>query len=757
MNTDGSKRLTVGVLFNSHIYTGMYPNGFATTIIHGIQAAAREQKINVQVACGISHGALPVLSHPAWPEIHPDTDFLPVGPWNTDGLLVFSPLHSEDLFRDVQRMQEDKIPILFIGSGTGTPAITVDNEGGIRQVMEHLVGHGHRNIAFIAGDPQDPGDSAARIRAYRQGVREFGLNDDPRLMEYGLHWDEAAYKAVQRMLQTGVKFTAVMCSNDQSALGVVRALTEAGLRIPWDVAVTGFDDQPDALTLIPPLTSIHYPLFETGYRALLLLRKCIEEGPHSLPETIRVYTQLMTRQSCGCLPQMDDAAMSIHESVLTADRGEFNLYREDLGRTMVETLVSHSFPKNISDTRLLCDRLIDSFLHSLQDKDLSHFQIALMEILQRIEGLQEDPHSWQSAVSVLRLCIRVPPTDLVGRRNMQLAEDLLHQARTLISDSARRQFTQLRLQQMLHDEALGRLTARLLSSLDEEQIFATLAENLLQVGIRRCDVICFEPRGEDPFGGSLLYPQGKELQNRRFETRTFPPPGLYPEGETYNLAILPLFFQEENLGYVAFDGGNLEPLAMIVIQLATAIRSARLHARVLELSLTDGLTEIHNRRFFEILIEKEVDRSRRYSRDLAVIIADIDWFKNYNDAFGHLAGDEALREIAHCIRDNARRGLDIVTRYGGEEFAVILPETDGEGARVVAEKIRESIRNSNRFLRPLTISLGIAAMRGDQLNSKTLIDQADRALYHAKSRGRDRSVRFEDGMLETAHPVFPKE
>jgi diguanylate cyclase (GGDEF)-like protein len=196
---------------------------------------------------------------------------------------------------------------------------------------------------------------------------------------------------------------------------------------------------------------------------------------------------------------------------------------------------------------------------------------------------------------------------------------------------------------------------------------------------------------------------------------------------------------------------------MIVIQLATAIRSARLHARVLELSLTDSLTEIYNRRFFEILIEKEVDRCRRYSRDLAVVIADIDWFKDYNDAFGHLAGDEALREIACCIRDNARRGLDIVTRYGGEEFAVILPETDGEGARRVAEKIRESVRRSDRFLRPLTVSLGIAAMRGDRLDSKTLIDRADRALYHAKSRGRDRCVGFEKGMQEAVHPAFPGE
>jgi diguanylate cyclase (GGDEF)-like protein len=750
-----ARRYTVGVLFNSHVYTGMYPNMFASTIIRGIQAAAHDQAMNLLAACGVSHGAELVQFHPAWPEPLSDTDFIPVGPWNTDGLLVFSPLHSKERIRYIRQLQEQLFPVFFIGSGAGSPSITVDNEGGIRQTLEHLVNHGHRDIAFIAGDPEDPGDSAARIRAYQLGVRDFGLDEDPRLMEYGQHWDEAAFHAIRRIMESGVKFTAVMCSNDQSALGVMRALDEAGLRIPWDVAVTGFDDQPEALTLIPPLTSVHYPLFEMGYRALLMMRKRIEDGPGAIPDVSRVYTRLMTRQSCGCLPLMNDGALDVHEAALSADRDDFNRYREDLGRAMIETLISHSSPENVSDIRTLCDRLIDAYLHSLSDEDLSHFQVALMEILQRVELLEEDPHAWQSAISVLRLCARVPPSEPIGHHHAHLAEDLLHQARTMLSDSAHRQFTRLRLLQTRQDEALGRLTARLLSSLNEKLVFDALAENLAQVGIRGCRVMYFEPRGEDPYGGSVQGPVGKDLQSLRFESRRFPPPGLYPEGQPFNLAILPLNFQQESLGYAAFDGANLESLAIVIVQLATAIKSAQLHGKVLELSLTDGLTGIHNRRYFEILLEKEVDRSRRYSRDLAVIMVDIDLFKHYNDSFGHQAGDEALREIAQCIRDGARRGLDVVTRYGGEEFAVILPETDAEGAWLVAEEIRRRVGSKNRFPRRLTISLGIASIHGEQIEAGTLMEQADRALYEAKHRGRDRTVRFESGMLEAAHPGTP--
>jgi diguanylate cyclase (GGDEF)-like protein len=291
----------------------------------------------------------------------------------------------------------------------------------------------------------------------------------------------------------------------------------------------------------------------------------------------------------------------------------------------------------------------------------------------------------------------------------------------------------------------------LISSSDEEQIYSTLVEGLPLVGVRSCHIFFFQEQGDDPTGTSQLHSLEKDSPILRFETRKFPPPGLYPEDKAFNLAILPLFFQEKNLGYVAFDGGHLEPLATIVRQLSSAISSVQLHQQVLELSLTDGLTEVHNRRYFEIFLEKEVDRSQRYSRDLAVIMADIDRFKQYNDAFGHPAGDRALREVAQCITRGARRGLDVVTRYGGEEFAIILPETNTEGAKIVAEKIREEMATSGAFLRPTTISLGIASLRGDRLRPQLLVDQADRALYQAKNQGRNRAMVYEEWMQDAAH------
>ncbi|MBN2086517.1 MAG: GGDEF domain-containing protein [Anaerolineales bacterium] len=749
---ENTKRYTVGVLIGYHVYEGSHPTPFAFPLIHGMQAAARDKNINLMVACGVIRGAALNLHRSAWPEPDPEMDFVPVGPWNTDGLVFIGPLRSEARIRYAQKLRDGGFPVVVLGNDAGPPAIVVDNEGGIRQVLEHLVGHGHKEIALIAGDEQDAGDSMARLNAYREGVREFGLSGDPRLMEFGQHWETGGYDAMRRIQQSGVKFSAVMCSNDLSALGAMRALREAGIRIPWDVAVAGFDDILESLAQVPPLTSVHYPLFETGYRTLLLLHKRITQGPGGVPDLTRITTRLVARQSCGCLPDVvAKSAGGADPNRIQADPASRG-FKDELTHWMLEALLMEYPQSHGEDFFPLCERLADSFFRSLEDEDFAHFQSSLTEILQRVEMTDdESAQLWQSAVSVLRQAAYSVLDGKGDAARTRCAEDLLHQARMMLSESVDRRYTRLQARRTDLDESIGLLTARLISSPDEDQVYSALREDLPRVGVRTCHIVLFEPQGEDPVAVSLLHSVEKDAPTLRFETRHFPPPGLYPADEPFNLALLPLFSQEEEMGYVAFDGGNLDPLATLVRQLSSSIKNAQLHAKVLELSLRDGLTEVHNRRFFEIMLQKETERSRRYKRDLAVIMIDIDYFKRYNDAYGHPAGDEALREIARCIEQGARRGLDVVTRYGGEEFAIILPETDEGGAQIVAENVRTRVAGNPKFLRPTTVSLGIASLRGEQLQSQMLVEQADLAMYQAKSQGRNRSVVFEDWMREAEH------
>jgi len=171
--------------------------------------------------------------------------------------------------------------------------------------------------------------------------------------------------------------------------------------------------------------------------------------------------------------------------------------------------------------------------------------------------------------------------------------------------------------------------------------------------------------------------------------------------------------------------------------------------RLERLSQIDGLTEIANRRFFDAVLAREVNRARRNGRPLSLLMIDIDNFKAYNDKYGHLAGDECLRKIAKTLEERLKRPGDFPARYGGEEFAVLLPETDETGALAVAEQIRagvEALAIRHEEANPLpivTVSIGVSAMpRPSAADIVPLLERADRALYLAKRNGKNRVERI---------------
>jgi diguanylate cyclase (GGDEF)-like protein/PAS domain S-box-containing protein len=165
------------------------------------------------------------------------------------------------------------------------------------------------------------------------------------------------------------------------------------------------------------------------------------------------------------------------------------------------------------------------------------------------------------------------------------------------------------------------------------------------------------------------------------------------------------------------------------------------NAKLEALAGTDALTSVTNRRGFEEHLARELDRALRRQSSLSLLLLDVDWFKNYNDEFGHLAGDEVLRRLALLLRSQAR-STDVVARFGGEEFAVILPDTLGEGAQVLAERFREIIEHAPWPGRPVTASFGVSTWIPtlSPRDAYTLVHDADRALYASKSGGRNRTT-----------------
>ena len=189
----------------------------------------------------------------------------------------------------------------------------------------------------------------------------------------------------------------------------------------------------------------------------------------------------------------------------------------------------------------------------------------------------------------------------------------------------------------------------------------------------------------------------------------------------------------------AFHETELQSLESVADICATSIQNAHYVERVKQLAYLDGLTGIFNRRFFEMRIMEEIERARRYGTGMAVIMADIDQFKLLNDEFGHLLGDETLRQVSSLFHQQIRK-IDVVCRYGGEEFGILLSQTTAEHAMSIADKLRKMVENWQfpGVPRTVTISAGVAAFPEHGTSRDALVRAADNGLYAAKQGGRNR-------------------
>jgi len=222
--------------------------------------------------------------------------------------------------------------------------------------------------------------------------------------------------------------------------------------------------------------------------------------------------------------------------------------------------------------------------------------------------------------------------------------------------------------------------------------------------------------------------------------------------ELKSIISVPLKIKNEVIGVIntdnkregdVFSADDLQLLSTFANQAAIAIQNAQLHQKVKQQAITDGLTALYNFRYIKDRLEEEVKRAQRFVHPLALIMADVDYFKEYNDTYGHLEGDKVLKILANILRSNVRE-VDIVGRYGGEEFMVILPEANEKEAQRIAERIRikaEGYNFKNKKSHPdekVTLSLGVTSCFQENITSQGLIYKVDQALYRAKRKGRNR-------------------
>ncbi|MEW6102086.1 MAG: GGDEF domain-containing protein [Candidatus Omnitrophota bacterium] len=263
--------------------------------------------------------------------------------------------------------------------------------------------------------------------------------------------------------------------------------------------------------------------------------------------------------------------------------------------------------------------------------------------------------------------------------------------------------------------ALYDITKDLCNSLDEEKVF-----NLFKANI------------------------GKYLE---VKDCLFLKPGANLE-ELSGYALLPLAIRNDTIGYLAVSGvgePDKDKFHILSQQFLLGMKRALLYKQVQELTITDALTHSFSRRHFLERFGEELVRSKKFSLKFSFLLVDTDHFKEYNDRYGHLVGDAVLGEVGKTIKENIRQ-IDFMGRYGGDELAVVLTETDKENALPVAERIRKAIENKKIRVYDeelnVTVSIGISAFPPDAKDTDTLIDRADIALYKAKQEGRNRICNY---------------
>ena len=278
----GSKTHTIGLLLPE---IGGY---FFFPMLSGIETGAHENGYNLLI-----HSAL----NP------PDTNRgmmpLSLGEHNTDGLIVFT--HSLNDW-ELKRLHDLGLPIVLLHQsppdGLPIPNITFQNKLGARKIVEHLITeHGYRKIIYLAG-PEAHEDSYWREMGYIEALHANGIDYDPLYVSQGDFNPDRAKQAIEEFLSQGIDFDAIFAADDESASGAMMALREAGLRVPEDVAVVGFDDTLLASHLTPPLTTVHAPIEQLGRQAVDQLLRLM--GGEEVVAVTLLPTELVIRKSCGC-------------------------------------------------------------------------------------------------------------------------------------------------------------------------------------------------------------------------------------------------------------------------------------------------------------------------------------------------------------------------------------------------------------------------------------------------------------------------
>ena len=571
------KRYTIGLL------TDIVAGSYAADIVRAAEEFTRAEDINL---LNFSGG---ILDNPNgfWSEANTIYDL--VAPENVDALVVASGMLGAYISTDELKafFERFPIPVVSLGMGLeGVPSVLPDNYTGLHAAIMHLVkDHGHRRIIFLKG-PEGHPEAEERYQAYADAMTQNGLSVAPELVLPGDFLEITGRDMISSLIDAkGADFDALVAANDEMAFGAIEALQKHGIRVPYDVAVVGFDNTRRCDFVMPPLTTVQQPIKGMVVQSIKML--LVQLAGEEVPGQMVLPTELVLRQSCGCQTS----------TVIEAALGSVSSKVEVLNKEeALEIVVFQRREEILFEMRQVVDnnirglkpdwaeRLLDAFWAALTTESsheaLDDFLPVLNEILRDVVIGGNDVRVWQGIISVLR---REILPFLRGKELLQ-AEDIWQQARVVMGEISH-WVPSYEAQQAAHRaEILRDISANLISAFDVGELLDALAYHLPRLGIGCCYLSLYEDPQNPVETSRLMFAlneQGRitlESGGQVFPSRQLVPDDIMSRAERYGLIVAPLYFKEEQFGFVLFAEGQPEEIIYEVLrgEICSALQGALL-------------------------------------------------------------------------------------------------------------------------------------------------------------------------------------
>jgi diguanylate cyclase (GGDEF)-like protein/PAS domain S-box-containing protein len=653
----------------------------------------------------------------------------------------------------LQTWAEMKLPVVGINhSSQQYPCVDFDPERGIIQAIEHLIEHGHTKIAFIG----NLGNAVTRkrLQTYQAALERNGLDFDPGLVDdIGILAQNGGYRAADRILRGEWQPTAVIAS-DLCAMAIAERLHEAGLRIPSQLALIGWDGMPQLESANPPITSLHTPVKEMAEQAFHTLLQLIDQKTVAVQQTI-FPTELTYRESCGCTTSGSDPQGQLSKIMYAFNR----LSVANNINHQIMVYLAHGESEKLKNFSWLNNSLYswgclgywEEPEHSESDNHLkvSHFYSAGHHSLHEeiychpndfppIHFIPEDAYPSKDYVLTL-LPISEEHLDWGVMALLQkIDESFLYFKSHTITYFVNRFHKAIERTDLFHRLQHANHMLETISNATTDVTFDwSIQDRTIQWSHRASVLFGTSPVDTEERFWAQLHPEdrpyvlkalGEHIENGsifRVECRLKQPDDQY-------------LWVEWN-GQIS-KGKDQQPLRMIG-SLRDISERKNAEEQISYLAYHDVLTGLHNRAFIYEYLPKQLSLAASEDRMLGIVLVDLDQFKTVNDKYGHEAGDELLKFVANQMTD-AVGSYGTVVRLAGDEFIVILEHVGdiGQVSRV-CEKLLSHVRKQFVYRTKsfqISASLGVSLFPKDGLTLDELMKNADSAMYQVKAGGKDR-------------------